>query len=91
MQYAVNFREVSAPVAPKQQRRSRNVCIGFRGVYLIAKRVSRRKTYFAEYSQQNCSFLIFTLNFPLTVWYGLIMHFCDSNHEITRMQQEEIQ
>jgi len=25
------------------------------------------------------------------VWYGLIMHFCDSNHEITRMQQEEIQ
>jgi len=56
MQYAVNFREVSAPVAPKQQRRSRNVCIGFRGVYLIAKRVSRRKTYFAEYSQQNGSF-----------------------------------
>jgi len=24
-------------------------------------------------------------------WYGLIIHFCDSNHEITRMQQEEIQ
>ena len=28
---------------------------------------------------------------PFSVWYGLIMHFCDSNHEITRMQQEEIQ
>jgi len=25
------------------------------------------------------------------IWYGLIMHFCDANHEITRMQQEEIQ
>jgi len=25
------------------------------------------------------------------VWYGVFMHFCDSNHEITRMQQEEIQ
>jgi len=25
------------------------------------------------------------------VWYGLFMHFCDSNHEITRMQQEENQ
>jgi len=56
MQYAVNL--VSAPVAPKvaKQRRSRNVCIGFRGVYLIAKRNSKRKTYFAEYSQQSYSF-----------------------------------
>jgi len=26
-----------------------------------------------------------------TVWYGLFMHSCDSNHEITRMQQGEIQ
>jgi len=26
-----------------------------------------------------------------SVWYGLIMHFCDSNHEITRMQHEQIQ
>jgi len=45
-------------VAPKvaQQRRSRNVCIGFRGVYLIAARNSRRKAYFAEYCQQICSF-----------------------------------
>ena len=25
------------------------------------------------------------------VWYGLFMHFCGSNHEITQMQQEEIQ
>jgi len=32
------------------------VYIDFRGVYLIAKRNSRRKTYFAEYSQQSCSF-----------------------------------
>jgi len=23
------------------------------------------------------------------VWYGLITNFCDSNHEITRMQQED--
>jgi len=25
------------------------------------------------------------------VWYGLFMHFCDSNDEITRMQREEQQ
>jgi len=25
------------------------------------------------------------------VWYGLFMQFCDSNLEITRMQQEETQ
>ena len=25
------------------------------------------------------------------VWYGLIMHSCDLYHEITRLQQEEIQ
>jgi len=24
-------------------------------------------------------------------WFGLFMHFCDSNHEITRTQQEEKQ
>jgi len=24
-----------------------------------------------------------------TPWYGLSMHFCDSNHEVTRMQHEE--
>jgi len=62
MQYAVNFTEVLAPVAPKvaKQRRSRNVCIGFRGVYLIAKRNSRRKTSSAEYSQQRCYFNIHT-------------------------------
>jgi len=24
-------------------------------------------------------------------WYSLIMHFCGSFHEITQMQQEEIQ
>jgi len=24
-------------------------------------------------------------------WYGLFDHFCDLNHEITRMQQEELQ
>jgi len=24
-------------------------------------------------------------------WYGLFMHFCDLNHEVTRMQQREIQ
>jgi len=46
MQYAVNFREVSASVAPKvaSQPRSRNVCSGFRGVCLIAKRNSSSKT-----------------------------------------------
>jgi len=56
--YAINFREVSAPVAPKvaYQCRSRNVCISFKGVYLVAKRNSSRKTYFAEYSQQSRSF-----------------------------------
>jgi len=31
------------------------------------------------------------IDYIVLFWYGLIMHFCDSNHEITRMQQEEIQ
>jgi len=31
------------------------------------------------------------LLFPLTAAYGLFMHFCDSNHKITRTQQEERQ
>jgi len=53
MQYAVNSIEVSASVAPKLHSSATDRCIG---VYLIARCNSRRKTYFAEYSQQSRSF-----------------------------------
>jgi len=52
MQHPVNISEVSAPVAPKVAKQPRReVCIG-----VDAWCNSRRKTYFAECSQQSRSF-----------------------------------
>jgi len=56
MHYAIYFRGFGTYGKVTYQRRSRNVCIGFKGVYPIAIGNSRRKTYFAEYSQQSTSF-----------------------------------
>jgi len=58
MPHAVNSSEVSEPVAPMYRRGTADkyVCIGVKGVCLIARCNSRRKIYFAEYSQQSRSF-----------------------------------